>query len=416
MDLIICDHHQPGEILPEAIAVLDPKRLNNEYPFVELAGCGVAFKLMQALYTKLGEPFHKLFDLLEFVAIGSSADIVPLVDENRVLTKFGLEKINTQPGIGVQALLEVSRMQYREITPSQIVFFLAPRINAVGRMGDASKAVHMFISSDQKYSQKISRFMEEENKLRRSIDEVTFADADQLIEDSEDLKSRNGLALYKENWHIGVIGIVASRLVEKYHRPVALLSIHDGVGKGSVRSTAGIDVYAALEKCAHLIVEFGGHKYAAGLTVKEDKLAEFANCFNQAIAEVYPEVKKSSLEIESDIKLSEIDAEVLKFLKMMRPFGPGNMRPVFMTDGVCIRGKIRILNDKHLKFKVKQDSITIDCIYFNSAEEIEQIESIKENMNIAFSIEENTWNGTTTIQLRIRDIGKPGQISLDDGL
>jgi single-stranded-DNA-specific exonuclease len=403
MEMIICDHHQPGPELPPAVAILDPKIEGCEYPFRELAGCGVAFKLTQALYQRLGEPFHKLIDLLELVAVGTSADIVPLLDENRVLVKFGLEKINTQPGIALQALLEVSRMQYREITPNQIVFFLAPRINAVGRMGDASKAVYMFISDDYNYAQKIARMLEVDNRARRSIDEETFREAVELIEEKEKILLNNGLVLYKEGWHQGVIGIVASRVVEKYNRPTVLLSVNDGIAKGSARSIPGVDIYGALQKCSHLIKEFGGHKYAAGITIESDKLPEFTRCFNEAVKTDYPEIEKQSLEIEKEIELSEIDAAILRYLKMMKPYGPSNMRPLFSSSGVKVKGKIKILAERHLKFKISQNGIVIDAIYFNSADFLEEIESRRNSLNIAYSVEENTWNGTTTVQLRIRD-------------
>lgn len=403
MDLIVCDHHHASAELPDAVAILDPKRDDCSYPFERLAGCGVAFKFMQALYMELNEPFHKLIDFLELVAVGSSADIVPIVGENRVMVKFGLEKINTQPGIGLKALLEISRMQYREINPSLVVFFLAPRINAVGRMGDASRAVHLMITSDTKYAQKIARLLEEENRNRRSVDEVTFAEAQEIIESNEKMKSRYGLVLYKEDWHIGVVGIVASRIAEMFNRPTVLLSIRNGIAKGSARSIPGVDIFTALTNCKHLFKEFGGHKYAAGVTIEAEKLKEFTECFDSEIKKINPVISKPSLEIDCQINLDEVDAAVLRFLKMMKPFGPENMRPLFISKGVSIANEIKIVGKNHLKFKVKQNKITVDCIFFNALDVKEALESRRENMDIVFSIEENTWNGTTTIQFRIQD-------------
>jgi single-stranded-DNA-specific exonuclease len=410
MELIICDHHQPGAEIPAAVAVLDAKRDGCNYPFKELAGCGVAFKLMQGLYNYLHQPNYKLTELLGLVAIGTSADIVPMIDENRVLVKFGLEKINTDPGVGVQALLEIAKMQNREVTPSLIVFFLAPRINAVGRMGDASRAVYLLITRDRNYAKKIARQLESDNQTRRGIDEETFKQAQEILASEAMPKEQNGLVLYNEGWHIGVVGIVASRIAEKYNRPTVLLTLNDGVAKGSARSIPGVNIFAALDQCRDLLLEFGGHKYAAGVTIAEENLPAFQTRFDWEISRQYPHIERPTLEVDAEISFSIIDAGVLRFLKMMKPYGPLNMRPIFVARKVSIRGAIRQVGRNHLKFKVRQDSIGIDAIFFNSIDILPTLEKYRETIDIVFSVEENTWNGRTTIQLRILDFQEAEQI------
>jgi single-stranded-DNA-specific exonuclease len=404
IDVIICDHHQPAEHLPDAVAVLDPKRKDSTYPFADLAGCGVAFKFLQGLYERLNVPMHKLVRFLDLVAIGTSADIVPMVDENRIMVKHGLDLINSNPDVGVRALINIAKMKRREITPNTIVFFLAPRINAVGRMGSASHAVHLLISKEASYASRIARHLESENRNRRSIDEHTFLEAQQLVEGQHvDGKLPHGLVLYKNEWHIGVVGIVASRIAEKYHRPTVLMSIHNGIAKGSARSVPGIDIYSALQNCRELLLEFGGHKYAAGVTIKEENLVSFAECFNENIMAENPMVERAALEINARIRLNDIQSEVMRFLQFMKPFGPANMRPLFLAENISVVGNVSVFSEKHVKFKVQQDGFTIDAIFFNGADYLEDIKTGNIS-NIVFSIEESTWNGTTTVQLRIRDL------------
>jgi single-stranded-DNA-specific exonuclease len=404
IDVIICDHHEPAQNLPQAYAVLDPKVKGCPYPFKELAGVGVAFKLLQALYLKLGYTIEDLIPFLDLVAIGTAADIVPMLDENRILVKYGLERVNAQPRHGIFALLESSSLLGRELDVSLIIFVLAPRINAVGRMSAAKKAVHLMTSSSLQQSRNIARVLESENKMRRGIDESTYTEAIQLAED-QICKGAKILVLAKEGWHPGVIGIVASRIMEKFNRPTILISLREGIGKGSARSTTNFNMYQALKGIEHLLDNFGGHKFAAGLTVQEDNI-DFLREEMQKITEelISKEDLVPTLVVESEILLNEFDASFLKWLKHFAPFGPQNMRPVFVTRRIEIAGDVQVVGSNHLKFKVKSNGIVIDAIAFNFAEMRDKIKPSRQLIDAAYVIEENTWNGRTTVQMRIKDI------------
>ena len=306
IDVVVCDHHEPADQIPDGYAVLDPKLKDCPYPFKELAGVGVAFKLLQALYQSLGYGLPDLMQFLDLVAIGTAADIVPMIDENRILVKYGLERINTKPRHGLFALLESSSLLGRELDVSLIVFVIAPRINAVGRMSNAKKAVHLMTSSSLQQSRNIARVLETENKMRRDVDETTCQEAITFAEEQIERDNAKILVLAKEGWHPGVIGIVASRIMEKFNRPTILISIRDGVGKGSARSTSNFDIYSALKGVENVLDNFGGHKYAAGLTVKEENIQklreEMQIVTNQSISN---EDLIPTLEIESEISLKE---------------------------------------------------------------------------------------------------------------
>jgi single-stranded-DNA-specific exonuclease len=405
IDVIICDHHEPADQTPVCDAVLDPKQKDCPYPFKELAGVGVAFKLLQALYDSLGYGLSDLAPFMDLVAIGTAADIVPMLDENRVLVKFGLELINTKPRNGIFALLESSSLLGRELDVSLIVFVIAPRINAVGRMSNAKKAVHLLTSSSLQQSRNIARVLESENKMRRDVDETTCQEAIRLAEEQIEKDDAKILVLSKEGWHPGVIGIVASRIMEKFNRPTILISIRDGIGKGSARSTSNFDIYSALKGIEDVLDNFGGHKYAAGLTVQQGNIQKLRSKMqivsNQAISN---EDLIPTLEIQSEINLKELDASFLKWLKMFAPYGPQNMRPVFVSRDVEVVGELNIVGNNHLKFKVRSDGIVIDAIAFNFAEVREKMKPVRQHIDAAYVIEENTWNGRTTIQMRIKDI------------
>jgi single-stranded-DNA-specific exonuclease len=405
IDVIVCDHHEPADKIPVCDAVLDPKQKNCPYPFKELAGVGVAFKLLQALYSSLGYALSDLVQFLDLVAIGTAADIVPMLDENRVLVKYGLERINTKPRNGLFALLESASLLGREVDVSLIVFVIAPRINAVGRMSNAKKAVHLLTSSSLQQSRNIAKVLESENKMRRDIDETTCQEAIRMAEQQIDRDDAKILVLSKEGWHPGVIGIVASRIMEKFNRPTILISVRDGIGKGSARSTSNFDIYSALKGVEDVLDNFGGHKYAAGLTVKQENiqnlLTRMQEVTNQAISN---EDLVPSLEIHAEISLKELDATFLKWLKMLAPYGPKNMRPVFVSRDVEVVGDLNVVGSNHLKFKVKSDGIVIDAIAFNFAEVRQKMKPVRQHIDTAYVIEENTWNGRTTIQMRIKDI------------
>jgi single-stranded-DNA-specific exonuclease len=405
IDVIICDHHEPSDVLPQATAILNPKRKNCPYPFKELAGVGVASKYMQGLYKSLGYKISQLEPFLDLVAVGTAADIVPLIAENRIFVKYGLEKINNNPRYGLFALLESTSLLGRELDVSLIVFVLAPRLNAVGRMSAAKKAVHLLTSSSLQQSRNIAKILESENRLRRGIDESTCQEAIQIIDKSVDVDDTKIFVLAKEDWHPGVIGIVASRLTEKYNRPTILISIKDGVGKGSARATLNFDMHRALSSVSHLLEDFGGHKYAAGLTILEQNVEEFRNQLEK-ISE--PMIRQEdlipTLEIQSEISLREVDANLLKWLKLFAPYGPQNMRPVFVSKNLEIMGDAIIVGNNHLKLKVRSDGIVIDAIAYNFGDIKTRMKSMGQRIDAAYVIEENTWNGQTTVQMRIKDL------------
>ena len=406
LDFIVCDHHQPGPELPPAVAVLNPKRTDCAYPFKELAGVGVAFKLAQALQQALALDEALLWSLTEFVAVGSAADIVPLTEENRILVRYGLQNLSRSRFLGMQALLTSSGLYGREIGTGQVVFVLAPRINAVGRMGDAGRAVRLLITENEQQARNIATILEAENRQRRTIDEQTFLEAvAQLEHRFEDPTEEHVLVLHKEGWHPGVIGIVASRLVEKYYRPTIMISTEEGVGKGSARSIPGFDIYRALQACRDLMVQFGGHKYAAGLVVKTERISELRRRLNEVAAEVLTqELLTPKLWIDAEVRIKELTPDLLKLLDRMAPFGPQNMRPVFMTRGLQVVGTPHIVGKNHLKFKVRQDDVVMDAIGFELGNLIYRIASGERNVEMVYTVEENEWQDRKRTQLRVRDL------------
>ena len=404
MDTIVCDHHQPAEELPPAVAILDPKIPGSKYPFAELAGVGVAFKLLQGLYRKLELPAAELDDYLDLVAIGSCADIVPLVDENRILVRHGLDKINYNARFGVKALLESSGLTNKEVTAGLIVFVMAPRINAVGRLGDARRAVQLFTAPTLQQARMLARELEKENKLRRDIDEITFKEAQEILETRLNPQEDKAFVLYKRDWHPGVIGIVASRIVEKYYRPTIMITVVDGVGKGSARSVTNFNIYQAIKECSHLLSGFGGHKYAAGLTIDEGKIPEFVEAFKQAAAkQLRLEDLTPCIHIDGEIGLNEFTPRFIRLLKLLGPFGPMNLRPIFMSRNLKVVGVPSVVGQNHLKLKVEQDGSVLDVIGFNMATHLGDIEKTG-TVDCVYVVEENHWNGKNSIQLRLKDI------------
>lgn len=404
IDVIVCDHHEQGDELPNAVAVLNPKLKNSRYPFKELAGCGVAYKLLQALESKLDYSSDFAHHYLDLVAMGTSADIVPLYDENRILVYHGLKQINTNPRNGILALLESCGLRNRELTVNTIVFSLAPRLNAVGRISNAKKAVHLLTSDSLQQARNISQILEVENKTRKGIDETTFKEAEKLIEKTIDVEKSRILVLAKKNWHLGVIGIVASRLMEKYNRPAVLISVQNGVGKGSARSTTSFNIYNAFNSMSALLENFGGHRFAAGLTILPENIKAFEERLNYlAHQEIEREAMISKLDIDAVIGLHQIDANFLQWLKKLAPFGPGNMRPVFVTNNLKLFGPAYKVGTNHLKLKVKQEGVVIDAIGYNLGAHVSLLQDPDTVLNCAYVIEENKWSGQTTVQLRIKD-------------
>ncbi len=408
IDLIVCDHHLPGEELPNAFAVLDPKRKDCLYPFKELSGCGVGFKLVQAVCEKKQIPFSEIQHLLEYLAISIAADIVPILDENRVLTYFGLEIINQQPRAGIKTLLELAGFDFkkRKVNVTDLVFLIAPRINAAGRMDDAKDAVKVLMAKTEEQANEVGNLIQSHNTDRKEIDRQICEEALKMIEASEILQNRKSTVLYQEHWHKGVVGIVASRVIETYYKPTIILCGSEGKVAGSARSVRGYNVHEAIEKCAHLLEKFGGHKYAAGLTMLPENVEAFAEAFEKAVCEnITDELLTPSLQIDEEISFAQIDERFVSILKQMAPFGPGNMRPVFTTKE-ALASEYRLIGEDHLKLKVFEPTdnrIKFDVIGWGMGRYINEI-SEGVPFDIAYTIEENHWNGNTTIQLKLKGL------------
>ncbi|MEP2447085.1 MAG: single-stranded-DNA-specific exonuclease RecJ [Balneola sp.] len=404
IDLIICDHHNVGDEIPDALAVLDPKRPDCTYPFDGLSGAGVGFKLIQGTISRLGLPKNVAYQFLDLVAISIASDIVPIVDENRILMKEGLIMIRKKPRVGIKALLDLIKMPREDINTTKIVFSIGPRINAAGRMGDATTAVQLMIAESEAKGKAFAHELESVNMRRRDKDSKTMEEALAMIDDVMDLDETSIMVLYKEDWHLGVIGIVASRLVDLYHRPAIMLSSVEGVIKGSGRSIKGFNIYNAMKKCEDLLEQFGGHEFAAGLTIKDGKLSEFKRRMNEI---AYLDLSESSfepeLQIDTELPLEDIDMKFWKLLNQFEPFGPHNLRPIFASRKVEAVGVPTIVGNGHLKMKVKQgNSGVFDAIGFNMHEYLPFVR--KDNFDMAYVVEENHWNGRRTLQIRIKDI------------
>ncbi|MBN2104479.1 single-stranded-DNA-specific exonuclease RecJ [bacterium] len=405
IDVIISDHHEPSRELPEAVAILDPKRDSCQYPFKQLAGVGVAYKLIQAIGQKLGLPDEDVRCYIDLVALGSTADIVPLVDENRILVDQGLKKINRLDRIGIHALIESSGLLEKQIGTGQVVFILAPRINAVGRMGDAERAVQLLLTNSYQQAREIAGVLERENKQRKSIDEETYQEALEMIESNASNDKALTLVLAKEGWHPGVIGIVASRIVEKVYRPTIMIAVEDGVGKGSARSISNFDIYSALKQCETCLIGYGGHRYAAGLTIELDKIDEFRGALETVASKTLLEEDLiQKIYIDAEITLPEINDKMIRLLNRFAPFGPKNMRPVFMSRNLKVVGSPRIVGRNHLKFKVQQGGEVFDAIGFNLGNLQYCLHPGESNLDMVYVIEENNYNGQVRKQLRVKDL------------
>lgn len=406
MDVIICDHHQPKEEIPNAHAILDPLKPNCNYPFKYLSGAGIAFKLAQGVAERIGKRELPL-KYLDLVALAASADIVSLTDENRVLVKEGLSQINNLPRPGISALIKSSHLEPGDLTSGQIVFTIAPRINAVGRLGDAERAVKLLITENIDEAIKLAAVLESENYERRKIDEDTFFQALDIVEGSLDLDKNLAIILHEESWHPGVIGIVASRLVEKYYRPTIMLTTVDGVAKGSARSTSNFNIYQALKKCEDLLIHFGGHQSAAGLAVEVDKIDNFRSKFNQIVKETIGEDEfLPEVHIDTILKFSDLTPKFFKVIDQFAPFGPGNMRPVFLAENLSVEGKPRFVGNNHLIINLKQNGFdrVLDCIGFNMGEMCDVLSKNHSPIEAVFSIDKYTKDGKTFPQLKLKDL------------
>lgn len=404
IDFIICDHHRPGKELPKAIAVLDPKRDDCNYPYDELCGCGVGFKLIQALASRRNETIEDLIPYLDLVATAIGADIVPITGENRVLAYFGLQVINKSPRIGFKAI--INQIKKTELTITDVVFIIAPRINAAGRMEHGQHAVDLLTETDLKQAEQFAAGIEKYNFDRRELDqEITKEALSQIVENQEEECYTS--VVYKDTWHKGVIGIVASRLTETYYRPTLVFTKSGDKLAASARSVKGFDVYNALEGCSDCIEQFGGHKYAAGLTMSEDQYEAFKKQFEKVVGEtIDPKLLIPEILIDAPIKLHQITPKLLRIIKQFAPFGPGNMTPVFMSENLQDSGYAKGVGEegKHLKLAVKQKGIgPIGCIGFNLGEKLPLVKH-DSRFSAAFSLDENEWQGRISLQLKLRDI------------
>lgn len=414
LDLIICDHHYPGEEIPKALAVLDPKQPNCSYPYKELSGCGVGFKLIHA-YSKIhGFPFEKIAHYLDLVAVSIASDIVPITGENRVLAYFGLKKLNESPRIGLKELIRESDVN-KCLTIEDIVFKLGPRINAAGRMETGSKAVDLLVSNDNQLATAISKEISSFNNERRSVDRTITTEAMRMISDDQRNVNSRTTVLFNPNWKKGVIGIVASRLIETYYRPTIILTESNGFATGSARSVQGYDLYQAIEACSDLLESFGGHMFAAGLTLKKENIGPFIDRFENY---VHSTIKEDQLVprifIDTELSFQEISEEFFSIMNQFQPFGPDNMSPVFISRNVCDTGTGRMVGSsgEHLKLNLCQEHSqkVFPAIAFSQANHFEYIKG-GNPFDICYSVEMNEFRGNRNLQLNIRDIKTPVKLS-----
>ncbi|TAF80584.1 MAG: single-stranded-DNA-specific exonuclease RecJ [Runella slithyformis] len=404
IDFIICDHHRPDENLPQAAAVLDPKRTDCAYPYKELTGCGVGFKLLQALCQTRGYDANELLEWLDLVVVSIAADIVPITGENRVLAHFGLLKINEQKRVGFKALIEIAGLK-NTLNITNVVFGLAPRINAAGRIAHATAAVRLLLSEDANEATEFANEINKHNAERRVHDTSITDEALDMIKNDDWLVNAKSTVLYKETWHKGVVGIVASRCIEHFYRPTIILTSSNGKAAGSARSVVGFDVYEAIEACADLLEQFGGHTFAAGLTLPIENILAFRQKFESIVNErLAPEQQTPILEIDMDLDLSAIAPKFYKIMKQMAPFGPGNMTPTFASHRLQLVGLPVIMKEKHLKFDVFQaNSPKFTAVGFGMSELYPKLAS-GQPFSMAYTVEENTFRDQTTLQLMIKDI------------
>ena len=419
VDFIICDHHLPAEEIPQAVAVLDPKRVDCNYPFDELSGCGVGFKLVQAYALKNNIPFGQIEGLLDLLVVSIASDIVPLVDENRVLAYYGLAKLNSTPSEGLLSIIKICGLDKHRITIDDIVFKIGPRINAAGRMrmdendenaapSGGYAAVELLVEGNQKYAREFGHVIDSFNRDRKSIDRSVTQEAHDYIESNPELKRRMSTVIYNPKWMKGIVGIVASRLIETYYRPTVVLTMSNGLVTGSARSVAGFDLYQAVESCSDLLENFGGHTYAAGLTMKPENVAEFTRRFNEYVERnIDPQALVPQVDIDSHLNFSDITSSFTRQLNRFQPFGPGNSAPVFVTESVTSAGEPQLVGAdyEHLRMDAVQrgHSGVHQAIAFQQPGYYEWIRSGRA-VDLCYQVVENHYRGTTSTQLRIKDI------------
>lgn len=411
IDFIICDHHNPDEIVPDAVAILNPKMPDSPYPCRELSGCGVGFKFMQAFAKSNGLSNHnELESLLDLVAVSIAADIVPIVDENRIMAYHGLRRLNSNPNLGLRSIIRICKLTNKDITISDVIFKIGPRINASGRMQSGIEAVDLLVTRDLHDAYEKGQNIDQYNKDRKELDKRITEEANDLIKRNVTIvEGKRSIVICNKDWHKGIIGIVASRLTELYYKPSVVLTLSDGVATGSARSVQGFDIYAAVNSARRILENFGGHTYAVGLTLKEENIAEFAKLFEEYVCEhIHPDQLEPQLYIDAEITFSEITPEFIASLRKFNPFGPGNQKPVFMTRNVFDFGTSKLVghNLEHIKLELEDNSTSrvINAIAFNMAQYFEHIHAHKP-IDICYTLEINKHAGHgDNVQLMIRDI------------
>ena len=407
IDFIICDHHVPDEVMPPAVAILNPKRTDDSYPFKHLCGCGVGFKFIQAFAKNNSIPFSRLIPLLDLCAVSIAADIVPVVDENRILAYHGLKQLNQNPSIGLKAIIDICGLNGRELSMSDIVFKIGPRINASGRMENGKESVDLLVEKDFSTALSQAKHINEYNEQRKDIDKQMTEEANIIVSKLENQRHQSSIVLYDENWKKGVIGIVASRLTEIYFRPTVVLTRDGEFATGSARSVMGFDVYAAIKSCRDLLVNFGGHTYAAGLTLRWDDIPEFRRRFQEFVDEhIMPEQQEANINVDAIIDFKDISKRLYNDLKRFSPFGPGNTKPLFCTKAVYDYGTSKVVGreQEHIKLELvdSKSSTVVNGIAFGQSAAARYIKS-KRSFDIVYTIEDNVFK-RNQVQLQIEDI------------
>lgn len=411
LDYIICDHHNPGDRLPDAVAVLDPKRPDCNYPFKELSGCGVGFKFLLAYCQTYDEPVPKLYDLLDLVVVSIASDIVPVIGENRILAYYGLKKLNSDPSLGLKTLIYNTKINGSDISINDIVFKIGPRLNAAGRIEHGKKSVELLVCEDEAAANIMGEEINSFNEIRKTLDRDITQEALDLIANNEDLHGNNSTVLFKRDWHKGVIGIVASRITDVFYRPTVILTESNGLATGSARSVREFDLYEAIDYCSDLLESYGGHMYAAGLTMKIENVSRFAERFEDFVTQnITKKQKQQTIEVDARLQLADITPKMVRILRQFEPYGPHNMTPVFVSENVYDAGTSRLVgkNMEHLKLDLVEpnsSSTRFSGIAFSLAEKFPLVSSGLP-FDICYSIAENEFRGKKNIQLVIRDLKK----------
>lgn len=402
IDVIICDHHLPDERIPNALAILNPKQADCAYPYKELSACGIGFKLIEALAIQLNKPKESVYAYLDLVATSIAADIVALDGENRVLGFYGIKKANEQPSLSLKTLLEASDFK-RSLQMSDLVFVIGPRVNAAGRMDDAKKAVELFIETDEEKVKEIAAALQADNLDRKEVDKTITEQAIQLLQHPHQ-QHKKSTVLFQTNWHKGVVGIVASRLIDHYYRPTIVLTESNGMASGSARSIPGFNIHEAIEACSHLLENYGGHYFAAGMTMQLHQVDAFIAAFEKQVADtIDPAILIPEISIDAELQLSDITPALLNLINQFEPFGPNNLRPVFISKGVQDdKGYSKIVKDAHLKFSIQQNGARMDGIGFNLAD---KIGIVKDGLfDVVYTIDQNDFNGKSRLQIKVLDL------------